>query len=171
MRTRGYSIWLIPRDKTFKRLSDLIKKLSVQYKTPHFEPHVTLLGGIIGSQDEIVDKTKELASKIRPYEIQLSGVDYLDYYFKLLFLKVKKARLVMGVNQKAREVFNMTNEEKYAPHLSLIYGNFLESVKKEIIKSRKLENLEFSFTVDRVHLYRTEGEVKDWRKIEEFPIR
>ncbi len=170
MKTKGYSIWLIPQDDTFKKLSKLINGLSRKYSSPIFDPHVTLIGGIIGSQDEVIKKTKKLASKVNPYAIELNKVGFLDNYLKSLFWKAKQDKEVLRANKWAKKIFNMKNSEKYLPHLSLIYGDFSENIKKEIIKNYQLDNFKLNFVADKIHLYNTNGEIKDWEKVGEFEL-
>lgn len=170
MKTKGYSIWLIPQDDTFKKLSKLINGLSGKYSSPIFDPHVTLIGGIIGSQDEVIRKTRKLASKVNFYTIELNKVGFLDSYLKSLFLKAKPDKEVLKANRWAKKIFNMKNSEKYLPHLSLMYGDFSENIKKEIIKNYLTDNFKLNFVVDKIHLYQTDGEVEDWKKVAEFEL-
>lgn len=47
------NIFLIPSGMVYKRLSTTIPDLSKAYHTSNFVPHVTLLGNLFGSEDEI----------------------------------------------------------------------------------------------------------------------
>lgn len=170
MRTKGYAIWLLPQGEVFKELSALIKKLSIEYGSPNFKPHVTLIGGIASSQNEIVEKTRRLASFIKQFDILVDGIGYSDYYFRTLFLGIKQAGDIMKAYEITKDVLNLQNTGKYMPHLSLMYGNFSEQSKKEIIKTQNLKNLKFSFLVDAIHLYETNGKVEDWKKLKEFKL-
>lgn len=170
MKTKGYALFLIPQGKVYKNLVHIISNLAQTYYVPLFEPHVTLLGYIMDSPEQVVDKTKKLASMIKPYEIELSKINFLDDYLRCLFIEAKKTKLVIEANQKARQVFNQETNQKYLPHLSLMYGDFLESLKKEIVKNYQLDDLKLSFMVDRIYLYNTDGEIKDWKKVAEFKL-
>ncbi len=169
MKTQGYSIWLIPENTTFKILSAIIQKLSQKYSSPVFEPHVTLIGGISGTETKVIAKTKELATKIAPYKIRFGGVNFLDYYFKALFLEVMPDKEVMKVNKMATKIFDM-EDQSYAPHLSLIYGDFSEDLKKEMIKNLKPKILTLSFEVNKIYLYKTGGEINDWKRIKQLEL-
>ena len=170
MKTKGYSIWLIPKGNIYKKLSNIIGGLSLQHSSPIFEPHVTLLGGIIGNQEEIIANTKKLALIIKPYKVQLAGVDFIDYYLKALFLKAIGTKSVLKPNEKTCAIFKMKNNGEYLPHLSLIYGDFPEALKKEVIENENLRSLKANFIVDMIYLFKTEGEVRDWKKIAEFKL-
>jgi len=172
--TKKYSLWLIPTGDIYNKLANLISQLSEKYSAPHFDPHVTLLSQVAGVEDKIVSKTSQLAKLVKPYKIKLTTIDYLDEYFRSLFIKIKETEEVMNANIKAREIFSeyiidRHADTKYTPHLSLLYGNFPSQVKKEIIKETGKE-FNISFEIKSIHLFFTEGEVKDWYKIKEFPL-
>lgn len=168
MKTKGYSIWFIPDGKTFKILSKVISNLSKKYSSPFFDPHITLLGGIEKSEDEVIEKTQKLALKIKPFEIKLLGINFSDDFLKALFLEVKSTKAIMTANKLSQEIFKV--DELYQPHLSLIYGNFPEKVKKDMIKRLNNKIVDLTFVVDKVYLYGVEGEIKDWKKIAEFQL-
>lgn len=169
MTTKGYSIFLIPSGETFKNLSKIINRLSAKYDSPRFEPHVTLIGGVEDSEEQIINKTKKIATFLQSFEIQLVGIDHLNYYLKALFLEVDQTKQVMQANIKASRIFNM--ESGYEPHLSLLYGNFPKKLKQSIIKDLDKKNLNLSFVVDKIYLYKVDGEVNDWQKVAEFQLK
>jgi len=166
----GYSIWLMPEGEIYSRLENLISKLSKKYKTPKFKPHLTLIGEIQDSKEDIMHKTSNLARAISPYDIILSGVSYLDEYFRSLFIKAKQTDELLKSNLVARSMFNRENDQKYIPHLSLMYGNLTSKTKETIIFEIGRE-FNFTFRVKSIHLYSTNGQVNDWFKIKEFPVR
>lgn len=152
----------------------MISRLSERCSAPNFEPHVTLLGQVVGSEEEIVSRVAQLANIITSYEIQLARVDYLDEYFRCLFVKAEETDDVMNANAKARETFQgyITSQDptnQYMPHLSLLYGNFPSQTKEEIIKEIG-QKWEKTFQVISMHVFSTTGEVKEWYRVKEFPL-
>jgi hypothetical protein len=95
----------MPSGKLLTRLTKIIDELSFDQTTLRFEPHVTLLGGLVGSQPSLSSKTRQLASCVEPYEIQLGEIDYLDEFFRSLFIRVAPTRPVLEANRKARLIF------------------------------------------------------------------
>jgi ABC-type Fe3+-hydroxamate transport system substrate-binding protein len=49
-----FSIWLMPENNIYKKLSNLISLLSEEYSCPDFQPHVTLIGKIIGKREKVI---------------------------------------------------------------------------------------------------------------------
>lgn len=169
MRTTGYSIWLVPEGEVYRKLDQLIVKLSRKYKSPYFAPHVTLIGEILLSREEAVKRTKILAYSLNPFAVYLNKVGYDDFYFKSLFLFSKRTRVLLLANKRARNIFNMRSKDIYTPHLSLIYSGLPENVKKKITNEIG-KKFSVSFKVKKLYLYKTDGEVEKWKKIAEFVL-
>ena len=92
---------------------------------------------------------------------------------------------VIEANQVARTYFpERQSDPDYMPHLSLVYGDFDESTKVNTIipklqKSIKTieedeeENDSSSIStihVDSIEIWSTQGDVKDWYKVETIPL-
>jgi hypothetical protein len=62
-----YSIWLAPEEDSalYSRLQQEIQRLSQENAGTEFAPHVTLIGHIEGSKDDVISKTEELASNLK----------------------------------------------------------------------------------------------------------
>ena len=172
MRGEGYSIWLIPTGETYQKLAKIISALSEKYSTPNFEPHVTLIGGgdLIGTEEEAVSKTLKLTEALKPFEIKLAKADYFNEYFKCLFIRAEKTKEVIEANDIARKHLNLKPIPDYMPHLSLMYGDINSEIKEKILADLERE-FNLSFEVKSIHLFSTTGEVKDWYKIKEFPLK
>jgi len=63
----------------------------------------------------------------------------------------------------------MQDEGEYVPHMSLLYGNYPETQKQEVASALEVPTSS-SFLVNRLHLYKTEGETSNWVKIAEAPF-
>lgn len=164
----------MPVGDVYSDLARLIFQLSERYSAPNFEPHVTLLNQVVGSEEEILSKAAKLATIITPYEVQLAQVGYLDEYFRCIFLKVKQTDDVMNANARARKEFqgyikSSGSAKEYIPHLSLLYGNFPSRIKEEITTEIG-QKWKKSFQIDSIHLFLTAGEVKKWYRVKEFPL-
>lgn len=166
---KRYSLWMMPSGDIYNRLAKTISQLNREYSTPNFEPHVTLIGRVVGSEEYILPKTSQLATLIRPYEIRLTAVDYLDEYFRCLFIRVEETEHVMDANLKARGIFNRQQDPKYMPHLSLMYGNFTPRIKEKIIAGIGRE-FNMKFEARSIHIFSTNGEPKDWYRVKELPL-
>lgn len=163
---RGYSIWMIPRNSAYSTLSSIISKISNDYKTPDFKPHITLIGELKGDEKDLISKTEELASQMSPFTILPLRVNLHNQYFRSLYLKIRETKELTQANQKAQEIFGKT--ENFFPHLSLMYGDIPTIKKLDIISN--LEKISIEIPVKSLHLYSTKGTIKDWHEIKEIPL-
>ncbi len=169
-KSRRYSIWLMPIGDVYNRLIKVISRLSKRYSSPNFEPHATLIGELIESEEDILSKTSQLSAVLRPFKIRLARVEYLDEYFRSLFIRVEETSDVIDANKKAREIFNRQSDPTYMPHLSLIYGIFTSKEKGKIIAEIGKE-FNTNFEVESIHLFSTDGKPKDWYRVKEFTLK
>jgi len=165
-----FSISLMPSGGVNEKLKELISKLSKTYNGPDFEPHVTLLGNIAETRERVIEKSVKLASIMKPFEITLKKVDYLDEYFKCLFIRTEESKELMNYNLQAREIFNKKGP-KFMPHLSILYGNYFPKVKEKIIGEIGKEFKE-TFEANKLFLVRSpkNSEPKDWEIIKEISL-
>jgi len=164
-----YALWLVPGGGTYERLATLINRLAKSHKTPVFEPHITLLGGITSDdEDELLRLTHLLASRVEPFEASLSEVRYMDEYFRCLFLKAEPTDGLIRANIEARLVMGeLVTPREFYPHLSLLYGEFFPVVKEAIIKDMG-GSMEVAYLAEKVKLVRVTGGPADWKALGEF---
>ncbi len=155
----SYSIWLMPEGELKKRVYSIIKEHHEKYGSPLFEPHITLIGSFGGDEQELKNKTKILASKLKPFTVTLDKVSYLDEFFRSLFFTVKKTPDFLEARKKALKVFGLP-QEKYLPHMSLIYGNFDAEDKKET--SKKIGKFSGGFEVRKIYLVTNDEKSLVW---------
>lgn len=169
LRADVYSLWLMPEDEIYSKLSSAIRQLSKPYGTPEFEPHVTVIGTLTGQKQTVVEKLTRLAAAIKPFDMKLMDIDYLNEYFRCLFIRVEQSKAVMDANTQARSIFDQSRNADYLPHLSLMYGDIDIAVKKSIIETIG-KSLRCTFPVSDIHLYATSGAPEHWHKIQSFRL-
>ena len=166
----GYHLFLEPTGDIALELQRIIATLAREYNGPVFVPHVTIAARIPSKQGEesIIAKTETLVKECSPFSLTLSDVGMEDAFFLALYMKVQKTNEIETIHARANELFSLSDASPYVPHVSLLYGNFSRTEKEMVPTFALLKGR--SFPVDRVHLYRTEGEASEWKKIQEFPF-
>jgi len=165
-----YSLWLMPAGDVYDRLSGIIQRFSSRYGGPTFAPHVTLLGQCVGPIRELMRKTAAVAAGSRPLSIRLQAIDFLDEYYRCLFVRGAPSEPLRKAHRAACHAFGRKREPAFMPHLSLLYGNFPQSLKKQAIEEMG-PPLDIQFTARRIHLYRTHGDPSQWRRMARFALR
>jgi 2'-5' RNA ligase len=160
MQAPRFSLWLLLPREAHERFQSLIAKLSARLGTPLFEPHITLLGGLTGSEEALRRQTRALAGATAPFEVRLLEVGCLDEYYRCLFVKIALSRALQEVHAVARHFFDQSLDADFFPHLSLVYGN-LEEKEKENIQNDIGGDFNENLRLDELGLYDTSGPV--WR--------
>jgi 2'-5' RNA ligase superfamily len=163
----GYALWLMPGGQTYRQLARRILAFSRRHSTPRFEPHVTLLSGIILPEPEAVSRAATLARRLTPFEVRLDEVAFAEEYFRCIFLCVMPADALLEAHQAACEVFGLCDQPTYTPHLSLMYGSLPPEVKKRIAAG---PSARLSFQAVRLHLYSVNGRPDVWRPAGTFNL-
>jgi len=170
----GYSLWLVPeRDtETYVFLDQLIRNTAAQYRTSVFGPHVTLLGGVEGGEQDVCEKTRVLAGELSPYEIKLGEVGSNGTYFQILFSEIDQTHSVLNANALAQKVFGVDKGD-YFPHLSLAYGDLSNEqvVTLQRVVAQGCAIAGTHFVAQRTELWYTEGAIEEWYRVETFPFR
>jgi 2'-5' RNA ligase len=170
MTATTYHLWLKPSGLGYEVLAGLIRDLAQELGAPVFEPHVTLLGHLEGSERDHLRRTARLGEQLGPFEIELGRASYREEHFKCLFLQVSDTASVKGAHTVASEVFRRAPEE-YMPHLSLVYGSYPEERKRAVIAG--LPALaQRAFPVGHVYLLRADSEdPRDWHEMLKVPMQ
>ena len=168
---KDHALWIIPEGETYRELKRLIESLSRKYSTPPFEPHITVLGRVLGSDSELFSKSSQVGSLIRPFHVALKTVDYLDEYFRCLFIRAGKSREIIDLHTTAKRMFTIQDTKSYMPHVSLIYGSLPADVKKKIISDIG-NDFPDAVEVRSIHLISAsvDTDPRDWYSVREFPL-
>lgn len=173
----GHSLWMVPSGDALEAYGSIIGKTANELGTFHFLPHITLVAALMESEEDVVKKTRELASQLAPYEFVLDDISQKDAYFQCLYATMKKTDDVIHANQVARQVFEEKQKDPaYMPHLSLVYGNFTFAEKENIIMPKLRQELQsfspktYTIPVDAIEVWSTEGDVKEWYLVERLPL-
>jgi len=165
---KTYFLWLEPTGKTHELLATIIAHLSRAHSGPLFDPHVTLLGDIVGQEGNLIHKTEKLAHALSPFDLTLTVPAFQDQYFRCVFMRVEETSTLLDAHTLSRKVFHKEDAISYLPHLSLLYGSYPRSLKEQIIGTVPT-SLSVQFTVSAVTLFRVEGNSpKDWHRVQTF---
>ena len=163
------TLWLIPDQDTYIKISQLIEELSTVHDTPRFEPHVTLLSGIIDSPELALEKTKKLAAANKPLNGSLTGVEYLEMFYRCLFFRTEENDDIMNLRASAEELFNHSSVNPFIPHISFLYGSMPVFKKDEII-AKLGDKFLGNFKLQKLRLVQTELMPDQWEVLGEFEL-
>lgn len=173
MISSGYSLWLVdhPTSRLHQQLNNLIQEAAARYDVATFQSHVTLLSGLNMSEDELRQRTANVASQMRPVPIRLERFGSDSAYFQRLFALVTVNDKLRPYRLLAEETFGLANNTPYWPRHSFVYGDLSPDQVQELERyiARELV-LPQSFLAQNLELWRTEGPVSEWRLVHTYPL-
>ena len=164
-----YHLWVKPSGAVRDTLVQTIREFAHELGGPVFEPHVTLLEGLLGTEGEHIQRSQIATPQLRPFNITLSQPSYGTQYFQCVFMRAEQTPPLIGANALVKRIFQKP-DETYMPHLSLVYGLYPESRKRAII--RKLPpDVKTCFEVTAFSLIRADSDdPNEWYEITTCPF-
>lgn len=156
------SLWLLLPQEVHARFQALITRLSVRLGTPAFGPHITLLGGLTGTEEDLCRRTRVLAGALRSFEVRLLEAAWLDEYYRCLFVEVAPSRALSAAHEAAGRHFDQQPDARFYPHLSLVYGKLGQKEKMQILDDIG-KTFDESVRIEHIALYDTSGPPSEWR--------
>ena len=124
------SVWIRPNAQALDRIQDAIRSVHRHAGGPPVRPHVSLLGGIETTLANAELKLKKLAARLQPFEIRLGRIAWYPEYYRSFFVSVEPSEPLLAAQAAAHETFERMPPDPFEPHVSLVYGDFDESLKK-----------------------------------------
>ncbi|KAH7624734.1 putative Cyclic phosphodiesterase [Nannochloris sp. 'desiccata'] len=187
----SYSLWFVPKGSLAAHLHREIVDTSRKTEAPEFFPHVTLLGGIAQPKEQVLTIAEQIASSLKPIQIEFDKVTYGNIYHQCVYILCKASEDLSRAGRAAKEAFNLDPSTPYMPHLSLIYSDMSSSdrqalaaeLQQKLFSSTSRESGDDSdgekfeengFLADSLAVWYTPAEDKSlesWRAVSVFPLQ
>ena len=153
--------WLVPARPERELFKKLIRILSGEFRAAAFEPHLTLCRA--GENDSARDTLRQVsAASIR---LRLGGISHSSKFTKTLFARFQP-------NRALRRLVAQVGGDPAAlrdPHVSLLYKNLPNKIRRELARTMRLPFREVSFdtvvAMSCVSPTETQTDIRSWRKI------
>lgn len=167
----GFSIWLIPDDRSRGTLSLFFKRLdSIAGKALPVDPHVTIAGSLKCGEAEVFSFARKAAQRVKAESLLFYSPGKQNDYFRSFYLSADiSSPLLSSLRKLVLMRFDSLPPRAFSPHLSLAYGfSPDESLEKRIFSGCCFP---IKFFFHRMCVVKTEGFVPAWRLIGSFPLR
>lgn len=172
----GHSLWMMPRAGTpaAAAFDKAIASQAEALSSPTFQPHVSLVAGLMEPIEEIQPKFQELCRSLPRLRARVDDVVAGSLYFQSVYCKLATGDEPDGVvaaNKAAQDALAPPpaggERAPYMPHLSLVYGDFDDETRARAASAVRDDLVGMEFEIDRVQLWSTQGFVADWYMVEE----
>jgi len=163
---RKYGIWILPSGESNKQLQSLINEIADDYNAIKFIPHVSIAGVLI--RDEELDLEKEkvnrLADRLNRFSMTLDEIGIKDEKHRCIYL-LAKSNFLENVFKETTVMFPeaMIERNRTMPHLSIMYGEYPDKIKREIIS--KNPDIKLTFEAEGLDLCLSDGPEEGWHSI------
>jgi 2'-5' RNA ligase len=152
------SLWLVPPVTLRAEIATIIDNYAEELSTPHFVPHLTLLGGI--ERGVTPDELRALARETAGVTIEPRGIVTGDDFYHCVFMSVIPTPELRRVRAAAERIFG-ASAEPFRPHMSLVYGDLPRATKDAV--AREIEATRFAaFAPDVLEAVETSGTPERW---------
>ena len=189
--TSMYSLWLEPPASLASTTSRFIKQhaRNSNGKCPQFEPHVTLAGGFVGTDEEAravsTDVVTALATTTGPLRCDAVEVTTGTRYHQCVYIRMNPTPSLAKAHEIAANAFGVEpgngSGTLYMPHLSLVYGEVPEGERfllakeaTDVLLGDTKDTSSASFTADTVTLWRTDTSdltCESWTRVDRYPLK
>lgn len=167
---KGYSIWLMFEKNDEEFFQKLIDKFSSKLKSPKFLPHITLVAGLEGDKDILLEKF-DAFSQFNSFVVKSKSANYSDEFYRSLYVEIEKDEMLKELFELANRIFNVKSDfEKFFPHISLLYSFEGENQKKKLITDC-LKNYPDKIHITRIAFWKTKGIPDNWRMLKVFNLK
>lgn len=120
--TAMYSLWLMPDEASLAALQPQHEQLCRQFGAPHFDLHLTLLGGRDLDLTALKCLLPEIARGIAPFAVPVLGVRTSEAYFQSFYALFAAEGPVLALKARAMRLAVSEDVGPFMPHVSLLYG-------------------------------------------------
>jgi 2'-5' RNA ligase len=165
------SVWIRPTGTALESIERALRLAHKRAGGPPVQPHVSLMGGIELTPDT-ASKLQKLASRLQSFEIRLGKIEWRDEYYRSLFISVEPSDELLSARGAAHEAFGRLPSGPFEPHVSLIYGDFDETFKKELAEElgSRLDARFMATAVDLVNACE-KVEIGQWKTLYQAALR
>lgn len=155
-----FSVWLQVSEPYLLFFNQVLKELAKSHQTPVFEPHLTVLSGVLNPSKF----SKDSFEKHRPILLKTERLSESKEFFQGIFLEFRENSKINRLQQHCLRQLEISDVSIKQPHLSLLYGKFVKKERLAIIKKLNIK-LPQKIEFDRISLFITEGKVEEWKKV------
>jgi len=162
-----YAVLFLFEKNDEKYLSEIISKLSNQYGTPIFTPHVTVYG-LVDASLEVLDKiVLESIQGTKSFNIKKNTILFSEDLGKTLFIDFHSNASMIKVNKYLTKHLIRFEKYEFKPHASLIYKKMSQEEKQKLANTLEIKN---SFKITGIVIQEFPERVEDWKVVRKYQL-
>jgi len=161
-----YAIWSLFEKNDKEYLSHIISKLSNQYKSQIFTPHVTVYGLVDTSLEKLDKIILDSINGIKSFNIKKNTISFSEDFWKSLFIDFHSNENMLKINKHLTKHLSLFKYE-LKPHASLIYKEMSQEEKKRLADTLEIKN---SFKITGIGIHEFSENIEKWKIVREYQL-
>ena len=162
-----YAVLFLFEKNDEEYLSQIISKLSNQYGTPIFTPHVTVYGLVDTSLEELDKIVLDSIDGTKSFNIKKNTISFSDYLGKTLFIDFNSNASMIKINKHLTKHLSKFSKYEFKPHASLIYKEMNNEEKQRLANNLEIKN---SFKITDIVIQEFPERIEDWKIVREYQL-
>jgi len=162
-----YAIWFLFEKNDQEYISQIISKLSNQYGSPIFTPHVTAYDNIDAELEAIDKIVLDSIHSTKSFDIEKNTISFSDYFWKALFIDFNSNPSMIKINKHLTKYLSEFSKYEFKPHASLIYKEMTTEEKQRISDTLEIKN---SFKITRIGIQESSDGIEGWKIVREYQL-
>lgn len=135
-----FSVWLVPQKDDEEELTNTVNNLATEHSSPIFNPHLTLIGDVSVSYENLKSAVDETALNQSEFTVKSAGLNQSEAFFKTVFIEFEINETLKNLFQTLSQKTDKRSIDTFKPHISLMYKLMPEEEKRKIIQSLSVKN-------------------------------
>jgi hypothetical protein len=128
-----YSVWLVPSGAQYDSLRSLVCGLAARYPSHCFMPHVTVVGDVQGTLDDITHRAEKLAQRTGLLDARLTSIGWTPgNYFRSFYVLIDETAGFSKLYVDTCAVIGKCQTRPY--HMSIMYTDTLSDSARAAIR-------------------------------------
>ena len=162
-----YAIWFLFEKNDQEYFSQIISKLSNQYGSPIFTPHVTVYGLIDAELEELDEIILDSINGIHSFNIEKNILSFSDDFWKTLFVEFNSNDEMQEINKNLTQHLSKFATYELKPHASLIYKEMSTEEKQRLSDTLEIKN---SFKITGIGIQLFSERIDEWKIVREHQL-
>jgi len=156
-----YSIWLVPSGAQYDSLRSLVCELAVRYPSHCFMPHVTVVGDVEGTLNDIAQRAETLAQRTGALDARLTSIAWTrGEYYRSFYMLIDETPGFSKLYEDTCAVIGKCQTRPY--HMSIMYTDELSdsaraAIRDSLYARRGARNFGTTVRLTRLLVCRTSG--------------
>ena len=131
--TKVYSVWLAPSGAEYDSLRSVVCGLAARYPSHCFFPHVTVVGDVPGTLDDVARRANDVARRTGVLEARLTSIEWTRDYYRSFIVLIAETAGFSRLYEDTCAVIGKCQTRPY--HMSIMYTDKLSDSARSAIRA------------------------------------